>query len=148
MIHAPTLQLRERSRKRKLPVTDQQTPKEKKLRQTTNPKKCKVKDQGRPKSKLAAAINCARSGPHRFVRIADIFPWKRTRIRCKWQDNLEDSSTRCQNFAEVACFACGTEFCFAKVAGRNSNSMISHASAAHQPQWFHLAGPKVFCLKK
>ena len=64
------------------------------------------------------------------------------------KDDMNDSSTRCQNYAEVACFSCGTEYCFAKVAGRYSNSFISHASAAHQPQWFHLTGPKALCLKK
>ena len=64
------------------------------------------------------------------------------------QDVPGDSSTRCPNYAEVACFSCGTEFCFGKVTGQNSRAPNSHASVSHQPDWFHLCGPKQFCLKK
>ena len=49
---------------------------------------------------------------------------------------------------EVAYVSCGAEYCFDKVTGVNTSTVISHASAAHKPQWFYLYGDRVFNLKK
>ena len=144
MIHAPNFPLKERKRKINLqPLIRDKTV----LRQRRNQFLCRVKDGRRSKVKMAAARHCGKSGPYRFIRIEDISSC-RARVRCKQMDDVNDPETRCNNYAEVACIACGTEFCFDKVIGTKAKKAISHASASHQPEWFYLEGPKMFCLRK
>ena len=150
MLHVHSLGLRERKRKDRSSslaeiniVSSPARPK----KQKRNPFKCKLKDRQRPKNKFAAVTNCSKCGPHRFVRLEDLFPGKRNRVQCKWQSDFSDQSSRCPNYAEVGCVSCGTCYCFDKVQGSKAKTPISHASAAHQPEWFELSGPNAFCRK-
>ena len=147
MIHTPALFLRER--KRRGPPSKKQAIKSK--RPKINPHKCEDNARIRPENQLKAASQCMENGPYRFVRITDYFPknpGKRApRFLCGWQDNENDLSTRCRNFADIICTSCGTKWCLRKVAGRGSQKCISHACASHQPKWFYLRGPKKFLLR-
>ena len=92
----------------------------------------KVRDKRGPRLKMKAAANCARSGPYRFVLLEDLLTGNsnsKPRILCKWMDDVNDPSTRCNNWADVACCACGTEFCMDKVSGhaeRHLSAMLEH----------------------
>ena len=144
-LHSPALWLRWRKRSKIDQKLIQQAVVQ---RQAINPFRCRIKDGKHPKQKLAAARYCSRSGPHRFIRISDLFPGETVRIQCKWQDDLQDPSTRCKELAKVGFLACGTEFCLSKVSNFKNKTPLSHASAAHQPHWFHQDGPKAFYIIK
>ena len=147
MIHTPAMFLRERKRRGK-PSKNQPM---KSKRPRVNPYKCEDNARLRPKSQLKAASKCMENGPYRFIKIADHFlriPGKKApRFLCGWQDDENDPSTRCRNFADIICTSCGTKWYLRKVAGHGSQKSTSHACASHQPDWFYLQGPKKFLLR-
>ena len=99
MIHAPAFGLRERKRKVKVENNLVVEENDESIRRSkTNPYACDYNKRVPPKKQLQAAINCSKHGPFRFILINDILGGDRpARVRCAWQDNMEDSNTRCPN---------------------------------------------------
>jgi len=148
MLHTPAFGLRERKRQFKIEndlIVDEN---ENSIRRSmSNPYACDFNRRVSPRKQLLAAMNCSKHGPFRLVLINDVLAGDRpARVKCVWQDNMEDSSTRCPNYADIICSSCGTKWCLDMFKGQRSRLGTSHAAASHQPQWFHLSGPRIYLL--
>jgi len=135
MLNAPAFGLRDRKRKFKVENDLIVNENDNCIRRSmSNHYACDFNWRLSLKKQLLAAINCSKQGPFRFVLISDILGGDRpARIKCDWQDNVENSSTRCPNYADIICISCGTKWCLDMFRGQRSRLGTSHASASHQP---------------